>query len=255
MTRYVLLAGGLFAASFTLVWLVSAVVFPLNNDRTPFSGTGAAFEIWLVCVLVAVVSDAFVKPAARAAVTAFATSLTPEAGPHDREVKQNSGWDAEIRTTTSGSFEGRRTTVLLCQRPRLSFLTVEMGCRVRWVLDIRRRSLASEALASVGSPIQTGDEPLDEAIVVQGDDETAIHAWVRAARVKPKILSLFQVCGITSLTTVTGREGEPVMRAHYGRFKPRLFPLPHAACILNDLAGLATSAEAADIQERKTPAS
>jgi hypothetical protein len=61
MTRYVLLAGVLFAASFTLLWLMSAVVFPLSNDRTPFTGTGAAFEIWLLCLLIAVVSDAFVK--------------------------------------------------------------------------------------------------------------------------------------------------------------------------------------------------
>src|SRR4029077_2613004 len=125
-------------------------------------------------------------------------------------------------------------TVLVCQQPRRSFLIVEMGCQVRCVLDIRRRRLASEALAAVGSPIQTGDQTLDEAVVVQGDDETAIRAWARADQVKPKILSLFPVCGITSLTTVTGSDGEPVLRAHYGRFRPRLFPFPHAAVILND---------------------
>jgi hypothetical protein len=44
-----------------------------------------------------------------------------------------------------------------------------------------------------------------------------------------------------------------VLRAHCGRFKPRLFPLQNAAWILDNLADLATSAEAADLRERKTP--
>jgi len=49
-----------------------------------------------------------------------------------------------------------------------------MGCRAPWVLDIRKRNLASEALAFAGTPIKTGDEALDETVVVQGDDEIAI---------------------------------------------------------------------------------
>ena len=45
-----------------------------SGSFVPLMGAGTAFEIWLVCLLVAVVSDTFVKPAARAAVAAFATS-------------------------------------------------------------------------------------------------------------------------------------------------------------------------------------
>ena len=122
-----------------------------------------------------------------------------------------------------------------------------MACRAPWVLDIRKRSLASEALAFVGAPVKTGDEALDEAIVVQGDDEVAIRQWARVAQVKPKLLSLFQVYGITSLTTETGSEGERILRAYYGRFRPRLFPSAHALGILNDLAGLAASVELASV--------
>ncbi len=91
----------------------------------------------------------------------------------------------------------------------------------------------------------TGDGALDEAVVVQGHDEAAIRQWTRAAQVQPKLLSLFQVYGITSLTAESGREEEPVLRAQNGRFRPRLFPLAHAVGILNDLAGLAASAEVA----------
>ena len=194
-------------------------------------------------------SDTFIKPAAKAAVSAFAALLSPDEGLVACTVTQHSGWRADIRTTTSGSFQGRTTTVLVFQQPRISFLKVEMACRTSWVLDIRTRNLASRAFASVGAPIETGDKALDEAVVIQGDNEAAIRRWARAAEVQPRILSLFQVCRITSLTTVTGSEGEPVLRAHYKRFRPRFFSLAHAGGILNDLSGLAASAEAAGAHE------
>ena len=153
-----------------------------------------------------------------------------------------------MTTTTTGTFQGRRTTVLVFQRPRLSYLTLEMGCQPPWTLDIRNRNLASRALAFLGAPIKTGDEALDQAVVLQGDDEVAIRKWACTAEVQTRILSLFQVCGITSLITATGPEEEPVLRAEYTPFRPRLFPLAHAPGILNSLAGLAASAEAATTQ-------
>jgi hypothetical protein len=271
MTRYVLLVGVLVAAALTIVWLVFTVlpalpntgVAPLDsilntlrvfaafnryNDPTPFTGTGPMFQLWFVLLLISIAGDKFIKPAAKAAVSSFAASLSPEVGKVACEVKQDPSWRAELRTMTSGSFQGRRTTVLVFQRPRLSYLNLEMGCRAPWALDIKKRNLASEAVAFVGATVKTGDEALDNAVVIQGDDEAAIRQWVRADEVQPKLLSLFQVHGITSLTTESGREEEPVLRAQHGRFRPRLFPLAHAVDILNDLAGLAASAEAAGIQ-------
>ncbi len=270
MTKNVLLLGGLVAATLTLIWVAFTVLPTLPNtgiasfdsilqtlryfaaingynDPTPFTRTSPLFQLWFVCLVIAIVVDTFIKPPAKAAVSAFAASLSPEVGQVACKITQHSAWTGELRTTTSGSFQGRRTTVLVCQS-KFSFLTLEMGCRAQWVLDIRKRNLASQVLASVGAPLQTGDEALDAAVVMQGDDEAAIRKWARTAQVKPKILSLFQVCGITSLTTVVGSEGEPVLRADYSRFRPRLFPLAHAVGILNDLAGLAASAEAASTQ-------
>ncbi len=266
MTRYLLLVGALFAALLTFTWLILTVLpslpntgitsfdgilqtlrhfaaFNRYNDPTPFTGTGPLFQLWFVLLLISIGADKFITPAARAAVSSFAASLSPEAEQVTCEVTQDSSWRAELRTTSSGSFQGRRTTVLVFQRPKLSYLTVEMGCRAPWALDIRKRNLASEALAFVGAPFKTGDEALDKAVVVQGDDEAAIRQWARTAQVQPKLLSLFQVYGITSLTTETGGEEEPILRAHYGRFRPHLFPLAHAVGILNDLAALAASAE------------
>ena len=272
MTRYVLLVGVLISASLTLVWLVFIVLpalpntgivpfdgilqtlrlfaaFNRYNDPTPFTGTGLLFQLWFVLLLISVAGDKFIKPAAKAAVSSFAASLSPEVGQVACKVTQDSSWRAELRTTTSGSFQGRRTTVLVFQRPKFSYLTVEMGCRAPWAIDIRKRNLASEALAFVGAPVKTGDEALDEAVVVQGDDEVAIRQWTRAAQVQPRLLSLFQAYGITSLTTETGSEEEPILRADYERFRPRLFPLAHAVGILNDLAGLAASAEVAVVHD------
>ena len=77
------------------------------------------------------------------------------------------------------------------------------------------------------------------------DEEAAIRQWATQPVVKEGILSLFQTCGITSLTTGSGSEGEPVLRAHYVRFRPRFFPQAHAVSMLNDLDGLAASSEAA----------
>jgi hypothetical protein len=272
MARYVLLVGILVAASLTLVWLVFTVLpalpntgiapfdnflqtlrlfaaFNRYNDPTPFTGTGPLFQLWFVLLLISVASDEFIKPAAKAAVSSFAASLSPEVGQVACNVTQDSSWRAELRTTTSGSFQGRRTTVLVFQRPKLSFLTVEMGCRAPWAIDIRKRNLASEALALFGAPVKTGEEALDEAVVVQGVDEVAVRKWTCAAQVQPRLLSLFQVYGITSLTTEAGGDEEPILRADYERFRPRLFPLANAVGILNDLAGLAASAEEAGVHD------
>jgi hypothetical protein len=268
MTKYVLLVGVLVAASLTLVWLVFTFLpalpntgiapfdsilqtlrlfaaFNRYNDRTPFTGTRPLFQLWFVLLLISIAGDKFIKPAAKAAVSSFAASLSPEVGQVACEVTQDSTWRAELMTTANGSFQGRRTSVLVYQRPKLSYLTVEMGCRAPWALDIRKRNLASEALAFVGAPVRTGDDALDKAVVIQGDDEAAIRQWARAANVQSELLSLFQVYGITSLTTEGGGEEEPVLVARYGRFRPRLFPEAHAVGILNDLSGVAASAEAA----------
>jgi hypothetical protein len=268
MTRYVLLVGVLVGALLTAVWLVFTALpalpntgiapfdsilqtlrlfaaFNHYNDPTPFTGTGPLLQLWIVLLLISVAGDKFIRPPAKTVVSSFAASLLPDMAQVACEVTQDSSWRAELRTTTSGSFQGRRTTVLVFQRPNLSYLTVEMGCRGPWAIDIRKRNFASEARAYFGAPVKTGDEALDEAVVVQGDNDPAIRQWARAAQVKPKLLSLFQAYGITSLTTGTGSEEEPILRANYERFRPRLFPLGHAAGILNDLAGLAASAEVA----------
>lgn len=268
MARYVLLVGLLFAGLLTAIWVVFEVLPALPNtgivpfdsilqtlryfaaindykDPTPFTRTAPLFQLWFVLLLISIAGDKFIKPAAKAAVSSFAASLTPEVGEAACEVTQDTSWRAELRTTTSGNFHGRRTTVLVYQRPRLSYLAVEMECRASWTLDIRKRDFASEALALVGAPVKTGNESLDEAVVIQGDDEVTIRHWARSSNVRPRILSLLRACGITSLTTETGSEGEAVLRASYARFRPRLFPLANAVVILSDLAVLAQSAEAA----------
>jgi hypothetical protein len=267
MTKYVLLAGILVAALLTLLWVVFTVLPSMPNtgiarfdsiiqtlrmiaainsftDPTPFKGIGKLFQFWFICLLIAIGTDSFIKPAAKAAVSAFASSLSPFAGQVACEVTQESTWRAELQTTTSGGFRGRSTNVLVYQRPNLSYLRVEMECQAPWVLDIRLRNLASEALAFVGAPVKTGNEALDEAVVIQGDDEVAVREWARSAHVHPRILSLLRVVKITSLTTGTSNEGGPVLQAHSARFRPRLFPLEAAVRILDDLAVLAESAEA-----------
>jgi hypothetical protein len=272
MTKDVLFFGAIVTAFFILLWLVFTVLPVLPNtgiasfdsilqtlryfaaingyhDSTPFAGTSPFYQLWFVCLVIAIVSDAVIKPAAKAAVSAFAASLSPDVDQVTCNVMQQTTWRGSITTTTRGTFKGRRTTVLVFQWPRPSYLTVDMGFRAPWVLDIRKRNLASRALAFVGAPVKTGDEALDETVVLQGDDELAIRQWARAAQVQPKLLSLFQVYGITSLTTETGSEEEPILRAYYARFRPRLFPLEHAAGILNDVAGLAASAEVASIHD------
>ncbi len=235
MTKHVLLLGVGGVAFYTGLWVV------FNDTRF----MGPLFALWFVCLLIALVSDAVICPAAKRAVSAFAASLSNEVGQVGCTVAQHSGWRADLRTTTSGSFHGRRTTVLVFQQPRISYLKLEMDCLAPWVLDIRRRNLASRTLAWVGAPLGTSDEALDKAVVIQGDDEAAIRKWATHAEVRSRILSLFQVGGITSLTTVTGSEGEPVLRAHYSHFRPRFFLQVHAAIMLNDLDGLAAAAEAA----------
>lgn len=247
MIRYVLFAGVVFAAGVTLIWLLFTVALPLGNDPTPFTRTGPAFNLWLLCLAVAIVVDAVMRPAARAAVSAFAASLTPEVGQGICEVRQSSRWDAGIRTTTSGYFQGRRTTVLVDQTGRFSSLNLEMDCRVPWLLEIRKRCLTFQAVASVGSPIRTGDQALDAVVVLQGDDEVAIRQWACSSEVKSRILSLFQTCGITFFAT------DSVLRVRYARFRPRLFALAHATLILNHLAYLAAFAEAASAQRASRP--
>ena|SRR5690348_6301446 len=91
MIRYVLFAGVVFAAAFTFIWLLFTVALALGNDPTPFTGTGPAFKLWLVCLLVAIVVDSAMRPAARTAVSAFATSLTAVAGKGTCEVRQGGG--------------------------------------------------------------------------------------------------------------------------------------------------------------------
>ena len=235
MTKHVLLLGVGGVAFYTGLWVV------FNDTRF----ISPLFELWFVCLLIAMVSDAIIHPAAKRAVSAFAASLSNEVGQVGCKVTQYSGWRADLRTTTGGSFHGRRTTVLVFQQPRISYLKLEMVCLAPWVFDIRRRNLASEALASAGAPLEIGDEGLDKAVVIQGDNEAAIRKWATQAEIRSRILSLFQVGGITSLTTVTGSEGEPVLRAHDSRFRPRFFAQTHAAIMFNDLDGLAAAAEAA----------
>src|SRR5882672_8978274 len=103
MTKHVLLLGVLSAAFFTSIWVAFTVlpnppntgIAPLDgilqtlryfaaingyNDPTPFRQTGPFFQMWFVFLLIAIVSDRFIKRAAEAAVSAFATSLSPEGG-------------------------------------------------------------------------------------------------------------------------------------------------------------------------------
>ena len=270
MTRYVLLVGALFTGLFTLMWAVFTLlpslpdtgVAPFDsilhtlrisaaingyNEHSLFTGTAPVLKLWFVCLLIAVVSDRVIKPPARAVVSAFAAALSPEVGHVPCGVQQDVGWRAIIQTTTSGSFRGRHTTVLVCQRPRLSYLVLQMACNAPWTLDVRNRNLLSQALAWVGARVDTGDNALDEVAVIQGDDEEAIRGWTRAAHVRQRILSLFQEHRITSLTTETGSEGEPVLRVYCGAFRSRSFPAVRAIGILDDLAELAATAEARNL--------
>jgi hypothetical protein len=101
MTKDVLFFGALVTAFFILLWVVFTVLPVLPNtgiasfdsilqtlryfaaingyhDSTPFAGTSPFYQLWFVCLVIAIVSDAVVKPAAKAAISAFATSLSPD---------------------------------------------------------------------------------------------------------------------------------------------------------------------------------
>jgi hypothetical protein len=113
MTRYVLLVGLFFAALLTVVWLVFTVLpalpntgiapfdsilqtlrlfaaFNRYNDRTPFTGTGPLFQLWFVLLLISIAGDKFIKPAAKAAVSSFAVSMSPREGQVACGVTQDS---------------------------------------------------------------------------------------------------------------------------------------------------------------------
>src|SRR5229473_8078340 len=102
MTKNVLLLGGLVAATLTLIWVAFTVLpalpntgiasfdsilqtlrhfaaFNRYNDPTPFTGTGPLFQLWFVLLLISIGADKFITPAARAAASSFAASLSPEA--------------------------------------------------------------------------------------------------------------------------------------------------------------------------------
>src|SRR5438034_444062 len=102
MTKHVLLLGVGAVAFYAGLWVV------FNDTRF----ISPLFELWCVFLLIAIVSDAFIRPAAKRAVSAFAVSLLNEVGQVGCNVMQHSGWRADLRTTTSGNFDGRRTTVL-----------------------------------------------------------------------------------------------------------------------------------------------
>src|SRR5438874_6442204 len=68
MTKHVLLLGVVGVAFYTGIW----VVLNGDNEPTPFTRTGPFFQLWFVCLLIAVVSDAFICPAAKRAASAFA---------------------------------------------------------------------------------------------------------------------------------------------------------------------------------------
>ena len=271
MTKLVLFVGCIFAGLLTLGWVVFEVLPSLPNTGfapfdhvlqilryfeaihrwhypNGFSVTRPLFELWFWCLLGAVVHDGFVKPPARAVASAFAAALSPDDGQTVCRVWQGSTWTGEIQTTTSGSFRGRHTTVLIdfyYGKTTISSLTLEMACNALWTLDVKNRNLLSRALAAFGTPLETGDKALDEAVVIQGDAEAAIRQWTRLAGVHPRILSLFQAHKITSLTSEIGSEGEPVLRVYCDRFRPRFFPSERAIGILDDVAELAATAEAA----------
>src|SRR5207247_7207713 len=115
MSKYVLLVGVLGVAFFIAIWLVFTVfpilpdtgIAPLDSvlhslryfaaingytDHNPFTRTGPFFQLWFACLLIAIVSDRFFKPAAKAAVSAFAALLSPEEGLVACTVTQHSGW-------------------------------------------------------------------------------------------------------------------------------------------------------------------
>ena len=73
MTKHVLLLGVGGVVFFT----VGLVVFGDYNDSR---FTRPLFELWFLCLLIAIVSDAVIRPAAKRAVSAFAESLSNEVG-------------------------------------------------------------------------------------------------------------------------------------------------------------------------------
>ena len=68
MTKHVLLLGVGGVAFYTGLWVV------FNDTRF----MGPLFALWFVCLLIALVSDAVICPAAKRAVSAFAASLSNE---------------------------------------------------------------------------------------------------------------------------------------------------------------------------------
>jgi len=83
MTKHVLFLGVICVALSAFIW----VVFNGYND-TRF--TGPLFNLWFVCLLIATVSDAFLRPAKKA-VSAFAATLSNEVGQVGCKVTQHSG--------------------------------------------------------------------------------------------------------------------------------------------------------------------
>jgi len=275
MTRLVLLIGAVWGGSLTLVWLVFCIlptmpdtgianldgilhtlrIFAAINRydrvRTPFDGLGGVIQLWFVALAVAVVMDRYGKAKTREVVSAFASHLSLENGQVGCTVSQS--WEGidSLLTITSGTFHGRCTTVLVSQASRVSYLRLDIACRAVFALAIRKRNIVSEALAWAGAPLETGDEALDKAVVFQGDDVAAIRRWACQSDVRLKMLSLFETYGTTSVTTSTGTDEEPILRAEYARFRPRFFPTANVSGILNELDGLATSAEAESISEHR----
>ena len=103
MSKHVLLVGVLGVAFFIAIWLVFTVfpilpdtgIAPLDSvlhslrhfaaingytDHNPFTRTSPFFKLWFACMLIAIVSDAFIRPAAKRAVSAFAALLSNEVG-------------------------------------------------------------------------------------------------------------------------------------------------------------------------------
>ncbi len=270
MTRQVLLIGVVGAVLLTSLWLVFVVIPTLQDtgnafldgilhtlrvfgainrydrERTPFTGLGPVIQLWVLGLVVAVGSDAFLRSGAKRLVSAFAALLVPDAGTVSCLVDQHWERFSILCTTTRGTFQQRPTRVTLRQNMGSrtgSILKLDMGCGSPWVLDIRKRTLTAEALGWAGASLGIGDPMLDKAVVFQGDDNVAIRDWACEMETKRRILSLFEEYGLSSVATVTGYEGEPLLRATYDRCRPRLFAFSHIPGILEDLAILAASAE------------
>jgi len=208
LTKIVLLLGAVaFGGLLILPWLAPWIMFwdPSDSRFSGLTGTAPLVRLWMGLLLLALVGDYWVSRRDRRAMRPFAKVLNPESLEDDDSVTQD-GDGGLLTTSTSGAVGDRVATVKLEESSGRDapFLRVDVTCQCPWVLEIRRRSLVARLLGRLGAVVSTGDPELDGAVIVQADDEAAVHHWLREPEVRSRVLSLFRERQLESISLAEG---------------------------------------------------